>query len=206
MKRFPFWCRKGAASLAAAIVLLGGGQAAAQEAAFRPSDEDFVLLQLQVKKYRMVTELRGYQTPGGVCVDFADVIQALDLPIRLDKKSRRATGWLFSEDQQLTLDRDSGVVQMVNNGRQLQPGELVDTPEGWCIDTDARSGLLGVRLLRACATPCWFSTVTPHCRSCALLSDRVAPRGFDRMRSENWGAILPPHSLTRCGASPQLMS
>ena len=74
------------------------------------------------------------------------MIQALDLPIRLDKKSRRATGWVFAEDQTLTVERDSNTVQIVNNKRPLQPGELYDTPEGWCIDTDSLAGWLGVTL------------------------------------------------------------
>ncbi len=101
---------------------------------------------MQVRKYRMVNEIRGYQTPDGVCVDFADVIQALDLPIRLDKKSRRATGWIFAENQQIVVERDANTVQIMNKSRPLQPGELVDTPEGWCVDTDALAGWFGVSL------------------------------------------------------------
>src|SRR5688572_10739031 len=97
--------QKAVATIAAATVLCGAGAASAQSpAAFSPGEEDFVLLQLQVKKYRMMQDIRGYQTPGGVCVDLADVIQSLDLPIRLDTKSRRATGWIFAEDQKFTVD------------------------------------------------------------------------------------------------------
>jgi len=89
--------RQGAvATIAAALALFAGGTAAAQ-ADYAPSEEDSVLLQLQVQGYRLTNDLRGYQTPGGVCIDLADVIQSLDLPVRLDKKSRRATGWLFTE-------------------------------------------------------------------------------------------------------------
>ena len=35
--------------------------------------EQAILLQMQVRKYRMANDLRGYQTPGGVCVDLAAV-------------------------------------------------------------------------------------------------------------------------------------
>src|SRR3954469_21376480 len=105
--------QRAVASIAAALALLGAGQAAAQSIKYAPSEEDAVLLQLQVKKYHLSNELRGYQTPDGVCVDLADVIQSLDLPIRLDKKSRRATGWIFAEDQTFRLDRDSNTVQIV---------------------------------------------------------------------------------------------
>ena len=139
------WRRKAVATIAAAFALVAGGSASAQATtAFTPTEDDLVLLQLQVKKYLMRNEIRGYQTPGGVCLDLGDVIQSLDLPIRLDKKSRRATGWIFAEDQKFTIERDSNQVQIVNNSRSLQPGELYDTPEGWCVDTDSLSGWLGV--------------------------------------------------------------
>jgi hypothetical protein len=112
-----------------------------------PSEDDLVLLQLQVKNHRMRNELRGYQTAnGGVCVDLADMILALDLPVRLDKKSRRATGWLFREAQTITVDRDKNTVQIVNIERSLTPGEIYDTPEGWCVDVKSLGGWLGVSL------------------------------------------------------------
>jgi len=143
MSVFRKWHRAAVASIAAAAALFSVS-AAAQ--GYVPSEDDSVLLQLQVKNFRLLNEIRGYQTPDGVCVDLADVIQSLDLPIRLDRKSRRATGWIFAESQTLTIERDSNTVQIVNNKRLLQPGELNDTPEGWCIDTDALGGWLGVTL------------------------------------------------------------
>lgn len=146
MSRFRSLRSKAAATIAAALALLASGAAAAQTGGYAPSEEDAVLLQLRVKGYRLANDLRGYQTPGGTCVDLADVIQSLDLPIRLDKKSRRATGWIFAEDQTFTLDRDSNTVQIVNTRRAIQPGELHDTPEGWCVDTRTLGGWLGVSL------------------------------------------------------------
>ena len=53
---------------------------------WKASDDDVLILELRSGKYKLGESLRGYQTPGGVCVDFADLIQTLDLPIRLDKK------------------------------------------------------------------------------------------------------------------------
>ncbi|MCP5380232.1 MAG: hypothetical protein H6914_07475 [Novosphingobium sp.] len=70
-------------------------------------------------------------------MDLADVIQSLDLPIRLDRKSRRATGWFFAEDQTFTFDRDSNTVQNMNKTAQLASGDLYDTDEGWCVDLAA---------------------------------------------------------------------
>lgn len=109
------------------------------------NEDDSLLLELRSGQYRLGEPLRGYQTPAGVCVDFADLIQALDLPVRLDKKSRRATGWLFAEDQRFVLDRDSNTVQNVNSSRVIAKDAIQDTPEGWCVNLKALSGWMGVQ-------------------------------------------------------------
>jgi hypothetical protein len=73
--------------------------------------------------------------------------EALDLPVRLDKKSRRATGWLFAEDQRFVLDRDAGTVQAPGGLRSIPGTAILDTPEGWCIDLAALSGWTGVEFV-----------------------------------------------------------
>ncbi|MEM7665389.1 MAG: carboxypeptidase-like regulatory domain-containing protein [Pseudomonadota bacterium] len=118
--------------------------AAPAEPSWQANDDDFLFLQLVVDRYRLNYDVRGYQTDRGVCLDLADVIQSLDLPVRIDKKSRRATGWLFSEDQKFTLDRDSDTVQNVNTGRAPVAADIYDTPEGWCVNVDALSRWFGI--------------------------------------------------------------
>lgn len=115
-------------------------------ASWQANDDDFLFLQLVVDAYKLNFDVRGYQTDRGVCLDLADVIQSLDLPVRIDKKSRRATGWLFSEDQKFTLDRDSGTVQNVNDkgGRAPLASDIYDTPEGWCVNVKALSRWFGI--------------------------------------------------------------
>lgn len=117
---------------------------ASKSASWQANDDDFLFLQLVIKNYKLTYDVRGYQTDKGICLDLADVIQSLDLPIRIDKKSRRATGWLFSEDQQFTLDRDAKTVQNMNTGRAPVSGDIYDTPEGWCVQTDALSQWFGI--------------------------------------------------------------
>ncbi len=112
--------------------------------AWQANDDDFLFLQLVIKGYKLNYDVRGYQTDRGVCLDLADVIQSLDLPIRIDKKSRRATGWLFAEDQTFTLDRSSNLVQNMNGGSAPTEKDIYDTPEGWCVDTDALSRWFGI--------------------------------------------------------------
>ncbi len=135
--------RRIAAVLCAAASLCVAGAAHAEE--WSPNEDDAVLLELRSSGYKLGEALRGYQTPGGICVDFADLIQTLDLPVRLDKKSRRATGWLFAEDQRLTIDREANTVQTMNRNQVIAPGAIRDTPQGWCVDLTALSGWMGVR-------------------------------------------------------------
>ncbi|WP_108789539.1 carboxypeptidase-like regulatory domain-containing protein [Erythrobacter sp. Alg231-14] len=111
---------------------------------WQANDDDFLFLQLVIENFKLTYDVRGYQTDRGICLDLADVIQSLDLPIRIDKQSRRATGWLFAEDQQFTLDRAAGTVQNVNTGRAPVSEDIYDTPEGWCVDTDALSQWFGL--------------------------------------------------------------
>lgn len=131
-----------AALAAAAVGVLP--QSAGAAPGWQPSEDDALLLELHSGQYKLGETLRGYQTPKGVCVDFGDLIQAMDLPIRLDRKSRRATGWIFAEDERFTLDRDKNTVQIVNTEAPVAPGAVTDTPEGWCLDTAALSGWFGV--------------------------------------------------------------
>ena len=188
MSVFQTWRKAAVASIAAAATLWAA-PAAAQ--GYTPNEDDAVLLQLQVKTYRLLNEIRGYQTPSGVCVDFADVIQSLDLPIRLDKKSRRATGWVFAESQTLTIERDSSTVQIVNNRRPLQPDELYDTPEGWCVDTDALAG--------------WFDVaLTPDLRNSVLKLESEQPLPFiEAIERKSRAARLRPERDTDLSHYPR---
>ena len=127
-----------AAALGAAAVAVWAAPARADS--WRANEDDALLLELHSGPYKIGEALRGYQTPEGVCVDFRDLVQALDLPMRVDTKSRRATGWLFAEDQKLTIDRDSNTVQNVNGTHQIVVGAIRDTPAGWCMDLATLSG------------------------------------------------------------------
>lgn len=135
--------------VAAAFGVCGGAMTSpvlAAESGWQANEDDSLLLEVRYGAYRFNDSVRGYQTPQGVCVDLADTIQTLDLPVRLDKKSRRATGWLFAEAETLTIDRDSNTVQTMNGRAPLAAGELYDTPEGWCVSLSALSKWLGVTL------------------------------------------------------------
>src|SRR3546814_7346384 len=66
---------------------------------------------LRSGQYRLGGGVRGFQTPQGVCVDLGDMILALDLAVRIDRKLRRASGWVLDERRTLTIDRDAATVR-----------------------------------------------------------------------------------------------
>jgi hypothetical protein len=83
------WMRTGLAALTAATTF---AHAVLAQAAWTPNSDDVLLFDVRTAPYRVGDGVRCYGTSPGVCVDLADVLMALDIPLRLDKKSRRATG------------------------------------------------------------------------------------------------------------------
>lgn len=114
---------------------------------WQPNEDDSWLFDLRSGQLRLGDGVRGYQTPAGVCVDLADVILALDLPVRLDKKSRRATGWVFDERRGLTIDRDAGAVRSGSRSFAIGPAAIRDTAAGWCVDVAQLSAWLDLPLV-----------------------------------------------------------
>jgi hypothetical protein len=152
------------------------------------SDDDALLFDLRSGNYRLGDGVRGYQTDTGICVDLADMIIAMDIPLRLDKKSRRATGWIFEESQTLTIDRDSNMVQKVSGGRKLLPGQIYDVPEGWCVAVKSLSD--------------WFDVdFTPDLSNALLTIKSETQLPFERAlaRKEQAAKIRPRKSFDLSG-------
>lgn len=145
MAAFPSFMRKALAAMALAAGPIWVPAAFANAPApWTANDDDSLLLDVRSGKWRIGDGVRGYQANTDVCVDLADTIIALDLPVRLDKKSRRATGWLFDEQRTITIDRDQNIVQIVNKSHKLSPTDIFDTPEGWCVNVKTLASWLAV--------------------------------------------------------------
>lgn len=134
------------AAIGVALTGLGQPIAAQAEAVWAANADDALLFDARLDRYRLGDGVRGYQTPKGICVDFADVILALDLPIRLDKKLRRATGWALQEQRTITVDRENNTVQIMNKHSNIAAGSVYDTPEGWCVLAETLSDWTGISL------------------------------------------------------------
>jgi hypothetical protein len=117
------------------------------EGTWEANDDDALLFDVKLNQYRLGDGVRGYQTPTGVCIDLSDAIMALDIPVRLDKKLRRATGWAFEERHTISIDRDAQTVQIINTQSKLSATDIRDTPEGWCVDATKLTKWLGVPLV-----------------------------------------------------------
>ncbi|MGL5838252.1 MAG: MSCRAMM family protein, partial [Sphingorhabdus sp.] len=150
------------------------------QSGWKANDDDQLLLDVRAGKWRVGDGVRGYQTDAGICVDFADIIIAFDLPIRLDKKSRRATGWLFEENRTFTLDREAKQVQIMNKASVLSKSDIHDTPEGWCIDSKTLGRWLNV-------------TLTPDLNDALLIvqADRKLPFELAEERKERAAKVRP---------------
>jgi hypothetical protein len=180
MRSFLSILQRGMLALALAIGAIMAPVAPAFASGWKASEDDQLLLDVRVGRYRVGDGVRGYQTDVGTCVDFADLIIAFDLPIRLDKKSRRATGWLFEESRTFTLDREANRVQIMNRSSALTASDIYDTPEGWCIDTNALGRWLDV-------------TLTPDLSDALLVikADRKLPFELAEERKERAAKVRP---------------
>jgi len=143
--------------IAAALALAGLAPASAQAVdtatispsreRWVPSEDDSWLFDLRSGQYRLGDGVRGYQTPQGLCVDLGDMVLALDLAVRIDKKLRRASGWVFDERRDLTLDREAGTVRVGSDSYRIGATDIRDTAAGWCVDLDRLNQWLGVPIV-----------------------------------------------------------
>lgn len=149
--------RRWKAAIAAGLALVGLAPSGAHAVEKTPislaadtwaaNEDDRWLFDLRSGQYRLGDGVRGYQTPQGICVDLGDMVLALDLAVRIDKKLRRATGWVFDERRSLLIDRDAGGVRVGSQSFAIAPTAIRDVPAGWCVDLDSLNKWLGVPIV-----------------------------------------------------------
>jgi hypothetical protein len=128
-------------------------------------DEQY-LLDVSIRQLRLGQGVRAYATPEGSCVVLGDVLNALDVPIKVDLEARRASGWAFKEKQDVVIDRNAGRVTFGGTSEALASNLVRDVPEGWCVD--------GVALGR------WFGIkISPNLNGSALILESEAKLPFE---------------------------
>ena len=138
MRRPPGWMRGALASWAlAAAGAVAAWAATPVTPAWTADPEEQFLLDVNIRQLRLGDGVRAYETPEGTCVVFGDFLATLDVPMKIDLKARRASGWAFREEHRIDIDQAAGTVRFGDQQEELRPGTLRETPEGWCVATAA---------------------------------------------------------------------
>ena len=152
MQRPTRWMSRAVAHAALALAGAVAAWAASPVGkAWTADPEEQFLLDVNIRQLRLGDGVRAYQTPEGTCVVFGDFLTALDLPMKIDLESKRASGWAFKEENRIDIDVAAGVSRFAGQEEKLADGAVRETPEGWCVDSAAlaRWFKLGVKPMTA---------------------------------------------------------
>ena len=109
-------------------------------------DEQFVL-DVNIRALKLGDTVRAYNPPEGTCVVLGDFLTALDVPMRIDLGTKKASGWAFRESNKITID-DAAMVASYGGKKSepIAPGTIRETPEGWCVQTAALTRWFGINV------------------------------------------------------------
>jgi hypothetical protein len=127
-------------------------------------DEQF-LLDVNIRQLRLAMACAPFR-PEGTCVVFGDFLTALDLPMKIDLESKRASGWAFKEEHKIDIDLSAGIARFADGEEKLADGIVRETPEGWCVDAAALSR--------------WFNLGVKASTGGSLLNSRVRKQASRR--------------------------
>ena len=140
------WLRKTAMLLALCAGSLGASTPPPRSAtAWTADPDDQFILDVNIRSLRLGDTVRAYNTPEGTCVVLGDFLTALDVPMRIDLGAKRASGWAFKESNRITVDY-SDLQANYGSGEteKIAPGVIRETPEGWCVQTEALARWFGI--------------------------------------------------------------
>lgn len=134
----------GALSAFACMATVGADAATPVGDSWAASPDDQFLLDVRLHQYRLGDGVRAYNTPQGTCLVFGDFLTTLDVPMKIDLGTKKASGWAFKESNTILIDAGSGKVDYGGKTEKLAPTDIRETPEGWCVDTAALSRWFGI--------------------------------------------------------------
>jgi hypothetical protein len=126
---------------------IGASASTSADYPWTANPDDQFLLDVNIRQLRLGDGVRAYPTPEGTCVVFGDFLATLDVPMRIDIDSRKASGWAFKEQHRIEIDRASGKVRFGAEAEALAKDAIRDVPEGWCADTQALTRWFGIKVL-----------------------------------------------------------
>ena len=121
-------------------------------------------LDVGIRQLRLGEGVRGYPTPEGACLVLGDMINVLDVPLTIDLAAKKASGWAFREDHKLAIDAVARTVRYGAKQEALAATAVHETPEGWCVDSEALARWLGIGI-----------KVSPYASVVTLTSDAKLP-------------------------------
>ncbi len=134
----------GMAALLAFAWAGAGASVAESPKPFAVDPEAQYMLDVGIRQQRLGEGVRGYPTPTGACLMLGDMIQVLDVPITVDLAAKKASGWAFREGHKLAVDVTARTVRFGAKQETLAASAILETPDGWCVDSDALARWLAI--------------------------------------------------------------
>jgi hypothetical protein len=130
-----------------ALAAIGASMSPAAEPAgdnWTADPEGQFLLDVNLHRLILGNGVRAYQTPEGACVLFGDFLTTLDVPMKIDIGSGRASGWAFNEKNRISIDRHTLVAEVKGKRESFAITDVRETPDGWCVDQKALARWFGL--------------------------------------------------------------
>ncbi|MBX9797104.1 carboxypeptidase-like regulatory domain-containing protein [Sphingomonas sp.] len=132
------------AALALLWLMAGLALAGPVAAQLRTDPDDQLLFDARVGNLQVGNGVRAYNTRAGLCLDFNDVVDALQIAITLDPGGRSARGWAFEESRRIEIDRDKGEARFGNEYAKIGAETIWESRTGWCVLADDLGKWLGL--------------------------------------------------------------
>ncbi|MCY7339609.1 MAG: hypothetical protein LH465_06615 [Sphingomonas bacterium] len=146
MRTWRDWTKRAALAALALAGALASHASAADKDGFKLDPDSQYMLDVNIRQLRLGDGVRGYPTPEGSCVILGDMATVLDVPLAVDLKAQKATGWAFREDYPIAIDATARTVRFGKQHEPLDPTAVRLAPEGWCVDSAALGRWLGIEV------------------------------------------------------------
>ncbi|MBB3981713.1 hypothetical protein GGR44_001360 [Sphingobium fontiphilum] len=126
------------------VALLGLFAPCPASAQLRTDPDDAMLFDARIGAMQIGQGIRAFNTPAGLCLDFRDVIDTLQVAITVSPDGQRAEGWAFDEQRHILIDRARGDVRFGGQYAALKADTIWESRSGWCVRAEDLGLWLGV--------------------------------------------------------------